>query len=163
MKFYTFTRTQVLPISIAESWNFFSNPANLAKITPSDLGLIPFVHNGRIPEPDKMYAGMIITYTIRPFAGTPLSFFTTPWVSEITHAREPYFFVDEQQMGPYRYWHHQHHFRSVSSGTEVEDVVHYALHLYPLSRLVNNLIVRPLIERIFDYRKDALSVLFPNH
>ena len=36
MKIYKLERKQFLPISINEAWDFFSNPANLNKITPND-------------------------------------------------------------------------------------------------------------------------------
>lgn len=49
------------------------------------------------PE-QKMYAGMIIAYKVRPLLGIPMN-----WVTEITHVREPYFFVDEQRFGPYSF------------------------------------------------------------
>lgn len=42
----------------------------------------------------------------------PLPRVRIAWVTEITHVREPYFFVDEQRLGPYAFWHHQHLFQS---------------------------------------------------
>ena len=87
------TRTQTLPLSLERAWEFFSDPANLSRITPGQL-----VFTLTCPPPDRMYAGQILTYTIRPMPGIRLR-----WVTEITHVREPYFFVDEQRIGPYRF------------------------------------------------------------
>ncbi|MCU0346585.1 MAG: SRPBCC family protein, partial [Saprospiraceae bacterium] len=97
------TTIQTLPISLDEAWEFFSNPSNLSKITPKEMNLIP---TSVLPE--KSYPGMFITYHVKPLLGIPML-----WVTEITHLREREFFVDEQRLGPYRIWHHQHHFKAV--------------------------------------------------
>ena len=34
MKLYQLKTSQILPISLETAWKFFSNPANLSKITP---------------------------------------------------------------------------------------------------------------------------------
>ena len=44
-----------------------------------------------------MYPGMFIEYTVTPLLNIPLS-----WVTEITHMQKPYFFIDEQRVGPMR-------------------------------------------------------------
>ena len=82
--------------SVAGGRGFFCNPANLPLITPPDLGF-------RItsPLPELMYAGMIVCYSVTPFGWLPVT-----WVTEITHATEPHFFVDELRLGSYRFWHH---------------------------------------------------------
>lgn len=142
--------SEVLPMSIDEAWRFFSDPANLALITPPEMGFDIVT-----PTTESMYAGMIIAFRVRPLFGIP-----TEWVTEITHVREPHFFVDEQRIGPYRFWHHQHRFREVSSGVEVEDIVHYALPFGFLGRILDKLLVRRKVESIFEYRTKALTTRF---
>lgn len=152
---HTLTRTQFLSIPLDEAWAFFSNPGNLCHITPPELDFTV-----TCPAPEPMYAGQILTYTIRPFAGLPV---TQEWVTEITHVREPHFFVDEQRMGPYRFWHHQHVFREVQGGVQMEDEVNYALPAVlvgPLASAVHRLYVRGQLERIFDYRQRVLEQRF---
>jgi len=149
MKLYILQQEQLLPISLPEAWEFFVNPANLPLITSPDLGF-----RVTSPLPERMHAGMIISYTVTPFAGLPVV-----WVSEITHAEEPFFFVDEQRLGPYRFWHHQHHFRELPAGTEMTDLVHYALPFGPVARLVAPL-VRRRLAAIFAYRRKALTERF---
>ena len=95
---YLIDRTQDLPISLEEAWAFFSSPHNLAKITPKNLG---FTVLGEIPE--TMYEGLFIHYTVSPLAGIPMK-----WTTEITHIRPMEYFVDEQRVGPYSIWHHEH-------------------------------------------------------
>ena len=151
MKPFILERTQILPITLETAWRFFSNPANLVKITPSEMDF-------RITSPPQsgIYAGQIITYTLRPLLRVAVA-----WTTEITHVDTPYFFVDEQRFGPYRFWHHQHRFREVERGVEMLDTVHYLLFHDQLAGLINRLFVAPRLKRIFDYRSTALTNLFP--
>ena len=152
MKPFTLERTQILPISLETAWRFFSNPVNLVKITPPDMDF-------RITSPlqKDMYAGQIITYTVRPLMRVLVN-----WTTEVTHVDSPRFFVDEQRFGPYRFWHHQHRFQEVEGGVEVYDLVHYLLLHDQLAGLINHLFVAPRLKRIFDFRSTALIKLFPN-
>ena len=147
MKPAVFREVQRLPISLPEAWRFFSDPRNLPRITPPSLGL-------RVTSelPGEMYPGMIITYTVRPIPWVAVG-----WVTEITHVREPSLFVDEQRFGPYRFWHHEHHFREVDGGVEMEDIVHYALPFGILGRMVGGLPVRRRLAEIFDFRRSFLA------
>ena len=152
MILYRLDRKQFLPISIETAWNFFSNPHNLQQITPVWLD---FKITSTIPN--KMYAGMIISYRLR----TVFQLSTT-WITEITHVDEPYFFVDEMRLGPYRFWHHQHRFIEQTGGIEMQDTVHYALKLGRLGQILNNMIIRTKLVEIFDYRHAALDTIFEN-
>jgi len=151
LKTYQFRSKQFLPITINEAWEFFSNPNNLTKITPPWLN---FEVTSKLGS--KMYAGMIITYLVRPLLNIP-----TTWVTEITHVREPNYFVDEQRFGPYKLWHHQHHFKETDNGIEMTDIVSYALPLDPLSRPINSLLVEKKVKGIFKFREKKLEELFP--
>ncbi len=150
MKIFTIKTKQTIPISIEEAWNFFSNPSNLPKITPSWLNL-----KVTSELPDKMYEGMIITYKVFPFLGIPSN-----WVTEITTVKENNFFIDEQRFGPYKFWHHQHHFNETSSGVEMTDIINYAIPLDPISRVLNNILVGKKVKEIFEFRKGVLENLF---
>lgn len=141
---------QRLPVAIEEAWDFFSNPQNLPLITPPRLG---FAMTNTVPE--VIHPGVIITYTIRPMPG-----FKVRWVTEITHVEAPRRFIDEQRFGPYRFWHHQHHFRPVQGGVEVEDLVHYGLPFGPLGGLAHGLMVRRQLQEIFSFRSQALVARF---
>ncbi|MBK5275118.1 MAG: SRPBCC family protein [Desulfuromonadales bacterium] len=150
MKPFQLERIQTLPVTIEEAWSFFSDPGNLARITPPSMNFC--ITSG--PQ-TRAYAGQIMSYSVRPLLGISMD-----WTTEITHVSEPDFFVDEQRFGPYRFWHHQHFFRAVDGGTEVRDLIHYLLHHDQLAGLVNRLIVAPRLKRIFDYRSTALQNLF---
>lgn len=105
---------------------------------------------------DRTYAGQIIAYHV-----SPLPFMRTTWVTEITHVQEPSFFVDEQRMGPYVLWHHQHRFEEVPGGVRMTDTVHYRVPGGWLGDLLNTLFIRKRIEGIFRYRQEKLEALFP--
>lgn len=150
MKLYTLTRKQTLPVDMEKAWKFFGDPAKLEEITPPWLGF-----KVKTQLPPETYAGMIIRYTITPFAGLPVQ-----WITEITHAEKPYFFVDEQRFGPYKFWHHQHIFKETSEGTEMTDIVDYILPFGSLGRIAHAFYVRKKLEQIFDFRRKTLETIF---
>jgi ligand-binding SRPBCC domain-containing protein len=147
-KVYSLHTVQNIPISIHEAWDFFSSPANLAKITPKHMGFtIISKHHG-----EKMYPGQIIEYKVTPILGIPLY-----WMTEITHVQEGKYFVDEQRFGPYNLWHHQHHFTSIEGGVRMEDIVHYKIPLGFLGDIANTIMVKNQLQGIFDYRFKAVE------
>lgn len=95
----------------------------------------------------------MIRYTVSPLFSIPMT-----WVTEITEVREPDYFVDEQRVGPYRLWHHEHFFRAIdATRTEVRDLVHYVPPLGPLGMILNAFMIRPQLNRIFDFRQQQLA------
>lgn len=139
-----------LPVSVSEAWAFFSDPRNLRRITPPSLGI-----KITCDIPSRMHPGMLVTYSITPFLNLPIR-----WTTEITHVLEPRLFVDEQRFGPYRFWHHQHHFREVEGGTEVEDIVHYALPFGSVGRCIGGRFIRRQLDGIFTFRRRFLEETF---
>lgn len=141
---------QKVPITLDEAWEFFSSPKNLKVMTPEDLNLVPI---GELPE--KMYPGQFIKYKVKPVLGIPLT-----WVTEITQVREREFFVDEQRVGPYKIWHHQHHFREIDGGVEMTDIIDYLLPLGPIGVFTEWLFVGNQIKGIFEFRRKKLIELY---
>jgi ligand-binding SRPBCC domain-containing protein len=146
-------RTLRIPITIDEAWAFFSSPDNLKKITPPNIGFD--IKSG---YSDQMYAGMIITYTVKPFLDIPVN-----WVSEITEVKDKFFFIDEQRKGPYAMWHHEHHFKAIPNGVEMTDIVNYKLPFGVLGKWLESILVRPKVQGIFDYRNKKMVELFGNY
>jgi ligand-binding SRPBCC domain-containing protein len=151
MKLYQLKRPQGLPLTIEAAREFFSRPVNLPLITPPWLNMTV-----RSSLPEKMHPGMIITYRIQPVFRIPLT-----WITEITHVQRPYFFIDEQRFGPYRFWHHQHSFTPKNDGIEMHDIVCYGLKFGIIGRLIHRYWVRSRLEDIFDYRKEQLRRWLP--
>lgn len=141
---------QFLPIGLEEAWAYFATPQNLNDVTPADM---LFEVTSELPE--TMYEGLIITYTIRPMLNLPLK-----WCTEITHIREQAYFVDEQRMGPYRIWHHEHHFKAVPGGTLMTDLLHYEIGKSIFGWIAGELFVHQRVRQIFDYRYQALEKRF---
>jgi len=152
MKIYPFTFEQKLPIPVAEAWDFFSSPLNLARITPPKMN---FTVTSSLDADSKIYPGMIITYKVSPLGGVRMN-----WMTEITHVKEGDYFVDEQRVGPYAIWHHEHHFEPIKGGVLMRDNLHYALPLGILGRIGNALLVEKEVKAIFNFRKKAIDDLF---
>jgi ligand-binding SRPBCC domain-containing protein len=68
--------------------------------------------------------------------------------------------VDEQRLGPYRFWHHQHHFEERDGGTLMRDIVHYILPLGIVGQLVAGNYVQRRLKDIFEYRASTLRKMF---
>ena len=150
MPVYTLERKQLVAMPQERCWRFFSDPGNLAQITPPALG---FQVLSKMPS--EIHPGMMIRYRVSPLLNVPVT-----WVTEITHVHAPHYFVDEQRVGPYRMWHHEHTFRAVDAEqTEVHDLVHYVPPLGPLGAILNRLAIRPQLERIFDFREARLRAI----
>jgi ligand-binding SRPBCC domain-containing protein len=152
MAFCQLIKKQFVPATIDEVWDFISSPANLKEITPDYMGFD--ITSKDLPE--KMYAGMIISYNVRPLLGIPVT-----WVTEITHVEEKRYFVDEQRVGPYSMWHHQHLIEPHENGVIMTDIVSYKPPLGFLGSIANVLFIRRQLEGIFAYREEALKKKYP--
>ncbi len=141
---------QFLPIEMDKAWDFFSSPKNLNEITPP--GMV-FEIVSQLPE--KMYEGIFILYRLSPFLNIPMQ-----WVTEITHIREKQFFVDEQRKGPYKIWHHEHHFEKVEGGVMMTDILHYDIGKSIFGQLAGWLFVHRKVKSIFEYRTKVLEKKF---
>jgi len=137
----------VLKTDLDSAWKFFSNPENLGEITPPE---IQFKILSILPK--QIYPGMIIRYRVKPLLGIPMT-----WVTEITHVEEKKYFIDVQLSGPYKVWHHEHHFKEVEDGVEMTDILHYSLPMGFLGRILNFLWIGREVRRIFEYRKGKLE------
>jgi ligand-binding SRPBCC domain-containing protein len=141
---------QILPITPAEAWEFFSSPRNLDAITPPNLGF-RIIH---CPS-EKIHEGQIIEYRIKIVPGL-----WVPWVTEIRGVEQGHAFIDEQRFGPYKFWHHRHTFEAVGGGVRITDRVHYALPFGPLGSIDHTLFVRRKMEWIFRFRRQELERRF---
>jgi ligand-binding SRPBCC domain-containing protein len=135
-----------LPRSRDEVFPFFADAFNLEAITPASLGFTILT-----PPPITMRQGARIDYQLR------INSVPVRWQSEITSWEPPHRFVDEQRRGPYRVWIHEHIFEERDGGTLVMDRVRYAV---PGGAMIERLLVRPQLRKIFTYRRTRLSEIF---
>jgi ligand-binding SRPBCC domain-containing protein len=150
MKVYKKETVQHVNATLEQCWAFFSSPANLQKITPESMGF-------QITDFDQkpMYAGQIIQYKVSPLLGLKLT-----WVTEITFVKDNSYFIDEQRFGPYVLWHHKHFFEATPNGVKMTDLVHYALPLGFIGRIMNTLIVKNKSKQIFEHRVTKVNEIF---
>ena len=152
MKMHSIFTEQILPLDLDKAWDFFSSPHNLNEITPSDMS---FHIKSELPK-NGMYEGMFIEYSLRPVLNLPVT-----WLTEITHIKDQCYFMDEQRVGPYALWHHEHHFEAHPKGVKMTDKLYYALPFGPIGNLAHALFVGKRVRDIFEFRFKKLEELFP--
>tara|TARA_B110000263_G_scaffold195326_1_gene173683 strand:- start:81 stop:578 length:498 start_codon:yes stop_codon:yes gene_type:complete len=150
---YTLYAKQTVAKEIDLLWDFFRKPRNLNKLTPEDVQFK--IISG---ESDDFYEGKIISYKIKPFKLVALN-----WVTEISQVKEGSYFIDNQIFGPYKMWHHEHHFKRNDNGTtEIIDKVKYKVPFYILGRLIHKIFIRRKLFKIFMFRQKKINELFNN-
>ena len=143
-------REQFLPASKERVWNFFVDPRNLNDITPIDMNFEIVTGGG-----DPMYEGQIIEYRVEFFRGI-----RSLWLTEIAHVREGSYFVDEQRVGPYQFWYHEHSFEPWNDGIKMTDHVTYAVPFSLLGEVIHMFWIQRRLAAIFDFRQQKIIELF---
>jgi len=148
---YQIKRIQNIPIELKKAWDFFSQPDNLKLITPDYLNFKILSKS----DAGEMYPGMIITYTL-----SPLFHISINWATEISQVKEYKYFIDNQIKGPYKIWHHEHHFKETEQGVEMRDILYYEIPYGFVGRLLHKLIIEKKVNEIFNYREQKIKELF---
>jgi ligand-binding SRPBCC domain-containing protein len=145
-KQYHLRRSQTIARPLPEVFAFFADASNLEVITPPSLRF-------RIttPAPIQMRVGACIDYHLSLW-GVPFG-----WRTRITGFEPNVRFVDEQESGPYAYWHHLHEFEADGASTRMRDEVTYRLPFGPLGAALHALWVERQLVAIFDYREAAIA------
>jgi len=146
---YRLERSQFIPRSRREVFAFFSDAANLERITPSSLHFKILT-----PGPIHLAEGTLIDYELR-LIGVPIR-----WKTQISRFERDVEFIDVQLAGPYRYWHHRHAFADAPGGTTMGDMVDYEMPLGVLGAVAHALFVRRQLAGIFDYRARVIDEMF---
>jgi ligand-binding SRPBCC domain-containing protein len=133
-------------------FELFAAARNLERITPPWLRFEVVTR-----DPVRMEVGAVIDYRLR-LHRIPLG-----WTSQIEVWEPGRQFVDRQLRGPYGLWHHRHTFAESGAGTVVEDEVHYAAPFGLLGELAQPLLIKRDLERIFDYRQEAVRRILDAH
>jgi ligand-binding SRPBCC domain-containing protein len=143
-------REQVIPAPLEQVWDYFSNPSNLNEITPIDMKFEIIVGGDM-----RMYEGQIIEYRVEFIHGL-----RSLWLTEIMHVNEGRFFVDEQRVGPYRFWYHEHRFSVNDVGVKMTDHVTYVAPFGFLGDVITSLWIHKRLDAIFDFRREKITELF---
>jgi ligand-binding SRPBCC domain-containing protein len=141
-------REQLVPLPVGEAYAFFADAFNLEAITPPWLRFRILT-----PRPIPMSEGTSIEYR--------LSLHRLPfhWLTRIERLEPGRRFVDRQVKGPFRLWEHTHAFEELPGGTLIRDLVAYRMPYGALGALAHRLLLARDLERIFDYRRDAVDRL----
>lgn len=144
----TLVREQFFAHPIEAVFEPFSHAENLQAITP------PWLHFRIISQlPIEMREGALIEYRLR-FHGVPVR-----WRTEIVVWDPPHRFVDLALRSPFALWHHTHTFETVEGGTLARDTVRYRVGFGPAGELAHALLIGRDLERIFDFRRNAVENL----
>ena len=142
-------REMTVELPRAEVFEFFSNAANLERITPAELNF-----QITTPHPIEMREGALIEYRLK------LNGFPMNWKTLISKWDPPHEFVDEQLSGPYKQWIHRHTFTEIDANTTlIEDEVRYRLPLEPFGDIAKFFVVWQL-DSIFDHRQKIVAEHF---
>ena len=148
---YTLYAKQTVPKERDILWDFFRKPRNLNKLTPEDVEFK--ITSGKS---DDFYVGKMISYKIKLFKMINFN-----WLTEISQLEAGSYFVDNQISGPYKIWHHEHHFKSNGNGTtDIIDKVKYKVPFYILGRLMHKMFIRKKLLNIFKFRQKKINDLF---
>jgi ligand-binding SRPBCC domain-containing protein len=150
MKINTIHRQQWISAALEQVFSFFCVARNLDLITPPELRfkLLGQSHF-------ELRAGTLIDYELA-WHGLPMR-----WRSRIEDWRPPALFIDVQRKGPYRLWRHTHSFEARDVGTLMRDTVEFEVPFGGVGDLCAGWLVRRDVDRIFDYRAQQISLLFP--
>ncbi len=143
----TFRATQIVPRSLDDVFAFFSDPRNLAAITPPALGFATRA------MPQRFGRGSIVEYDLR------IHGFPVHWKTLIAEYEPKRRFVDVQLRGPYALWEHVHEFAQVDGGIEVSDSIRYVLPGAPFGELAAPMVERD-IRNIFQFRRETIEQTF---
>lgn len=147
MRIHLLERSQRVEVPVEQAFAFYGDALNLEPLTP------PWLHF-EVTTPGELtfQPGTLLDYRLR-LHGVPVR-----WRTRIETWEPPTSFVDTQVRGPYSLWEHTHLFEPDGTGaTVIRDRIRYAIPLGPLGTLAHRLFVRRDLERIFDYRRDAVA------
>jgi ligand-binding SRPBCC domain-containing protein len=163
---------QWVPVPIERVFLFFANPGNLPRIMPPESGT-ELVRVNLVPPPGASQVQATVTDQ-DPLAGVGSEIFTSvrilpflpfraQWVARIVEFEWNRGFVDIQEKGPFKQFHHRHELvseiRNGVTGTVVRDVIDYEIGFGWIGKLAQRLFVVRQFEKTFEYRQMALGKL----
>ena len=151
--FYKLKTSQNVHAKIEDIWEYFTEIKNLEKIMPKKYNVK--ITQGR---KGKLYAGKIfnIKMKILPFVHANIT-------SEIKAIEKERLFIDSQIFGPYKMWHHEHHFTlNEDKSIKIVDIVTYKLKNIPFMKILHKFFLKKEIVETFYHRADRINYFFKN-
>jgi ligand-binding SRPBCC domain-containing protein len=135
-----FVQESVLPASVEEVFAFHERPDAFALLQP------PWDRVEIVTPPCSLDVGTRVELR------TKVGPFWVAIVAEHVAYEKNVGFEDVMRKGPFARWHHRHLFFAHPDGCRLRDEIEYAPPLGWLGRLVDPLVVRPKLRRLFEYR-----------
>lgn len=78
--------------------------------------------------------------------------------AHVSEYDRPKYFADEQERGPFKRWHHAHHFApDGNGGTVMRDVIDFAAPFGPLGALIDRLVLHRYMVRLIERRNQYIK------
>ena len=77
--------------------------------------------------------------------------------SKVTEFDRPNFFVDEQESGIFKFFRHEHHFKSTDKGTEMIDIFDYRSPLGILGNFADRLLIKRYMTAFLEERNKVIK------
>ena len=141
----TYTRELILEgISQQELFDWHARPGAFERLGPPWQKMKIMRREGSITD------GSVLEF--RVYQGP----FSLVWEAHHDAYDPPHQFRDTQRRGPFRTWQHTHHFSQQGPHhAKLLDAVVYSLPLHPLTTpLLADLLVQPMLERMFTFRHE---------
>src|SRR6185503_6795275 len=145
---FRFEKTSVIKATRADLYRFFLDPGNLAKFSPEDF------------QVTELNAAVPLTESAEFSLKAKIGGVKFVWQGRVLVLDPPKRIVDEQVRGPFKQFVHTHQFREIGSHTFLIDAIEYQPRFGPLAALVDKYVIRPRLQRLFDYRHERLKELF---
>ena len=157
-----------VPFPLESVFAFFSNAENLPRIMPASTGT-RLIRLDRTPPSSRsitagakqaVSVGSVIVTSSRILPFLPIRM---QWISRIAEFEWDHYFVDIQERGPFRRWHHRHQFerqpRNGVDGTVVRDEIDYEVSFGLLGWVANRFFIAPQMQDTFAHRQRVLPEL----
>lgn len=135
-----FEKRSVIRASVRDVFAFHERAEALEKLIP------PWDPSVVIEPPTSLQAGtrVVLETHVGPFKQRILA--------EHTAYERDRLFVDEMLEGPFKRWRHEHRFEPHPDGCLLIDSIEYEAPMGFLGRIVDPILVRPRLRRMFEYR-----------
>lgn len=154
----TLVRATLLPAPTAEVWAWHDSPDALTRLIP------PWEKTIVVDPPTGLGPGVTVRLRTRVFPGV--------WMdirAEHVEWDEGRWWIDEMRGGPFARWRHRHAFLPApreegdggGGGCLMRDEIEYLPPLGFLGRLVDPVLIRPRLARMFDHRHAVVAAAFP--
>jgi len=136
-----FEKSVLINCPLKKVFEFHTDTNNLKKITP-DFIKVDII---KIDLPLKLGSEIILELT-------QIHIIKTIWKIQLTDFKPHTIITDTQIKGPFKVWVHSHCFKDQQDKTLMTDKVNYELPFGILGKTVNQILIKRLINKQFEFR-----------